>query len=91
MTLLETPLTDTHLVLPDEVKSTHASERLRLLMVSIAGFCTFLDLYATQPLLPQLRHIFHASEAAVSLTVTATTLSVALAAPFVGRRNRDSR
>lgn len=84
MTLVEMPPAEPQIVAPDEIISAHVSERLRLLMVSIAGFCTFLDLYATQPLLPQLRHIFHASEAAVSLTVTATTLAVALAAPFAG-------
>ncbi len=50
----------------------------------IAGACTFLNVYCTQPLLPQLMQTFHASEVAVSLTVGAVTLSVALAAPFVG-------
>jgi predicted MFS family arabinose efflux permease len=41
-------------------------------------------MYATQPLLPELRHIFSASEAGVSLTVTATSFGCALAAPLVG-------
>jgi len=60
------------------------TERLRLLTVSLAGFCTFLDLYATQPLLPLLQRVFHATEMSVSLTVSVTTLAVALAAPFAG-------
>ena len=56
----------------------------RLLAVALAGFCTFLDLYATQSLLPFFRQVFHASEVEVSLTVSATTIAVALIAPLVG-------
>ncbi|MGC4083985.1 MAG: MFS transporter [Vicinamibacterales bacterium] len=52
---------------------------------SWAGFTAFLDLYATQPLLPLLMRVFDASHFDVSLTVTAATLAVALAAPVVGR------
>lgn len=52
--------------------------------VIIAGFCVFLQLYATQPLLALFRDYYHASEAAVSLTVSAGTLAVALFSPFVG-------
>ncbi len=50
----------------------------------IAGACTFLNVYCTQPLLPYFQAIFHASEFAVSLTVGAVTLAVALTAPFAG-------
>jgi MFS transporter, YNFM family, putative membrane transport protein len=56
----------------------------RSLAVTFAGFCAFLGLYATQPLLPLLEQLFHASKAAVSLTLTSSTLGVALAAPFIG-------
>lgn len=56
-----------------------------LLPVVLAGFTAFLSLYATQPLLPLFQSVFGASHFAVSLTVTATTTAVALAAPFVGR------
>ncbi len=56
-----------------------------LFPVVLAGACAFLDVYATQPLLPLLEHVFHASKVAVSLTITASTMGVALAAPFVGR------
>ncbi len=52
--------------------------------VFIAGFCVFLPLYATQPLLALLRRVFAASEGEVSLTVSSATLAVALASPFVG-------
>jgi MFS transporter, YNFM family, putative membrane transport protein len=50
----------------------------------LAGMCTFLNVYCTQPLLPLLRQIFHASELAVSLTVSSTILATALTAPFIG-------
>ena len=50
----------------------------------IAGACTFLNVYCTQPLLPFLQRRFHATEVQVSLTVGAVTLSVALMAPFTG-------
>jgi MFS family permease len=50
----------------------------------IAGACTFLNVYCTQPLLPYFQKVFQASEFAVSLTVSAVTLAVALTAPFVG-------
>jgi predicted MFS family arabinose efflux permease len=51
----------------------------------IAGFCAYTTLFATQPLLPLLTQIFHASKFAVSLTVTAPPLGIALAAPAFGR------
>jgi MFS family permease len=50
----------------------------------IAGACTFLNVYCTQPLLPLFQHLFGATEVEVSFTVGAVTLSVALVAPFVG-------
>jgi YNFM family putative membrane transporter len=50
----------------------------------VAGVCTFLDVYATQSLLPFLRRFYGASEMQVSLTISATTFAIALAAPFVG-------
>ena len=50
----------------------------------IAGACTFLNVYCTQPLLPFFQQFFHATEVQVSLTVGAPTLAVALMAPFTG-------
>ena len=50
----------------------------------LAGMCTFLNVYDTQPLLPYLQRLFNASAIAVSLTVSATILAVAVASPFVG-------
>ncbi|HEX4064972.1 MAG TPA: MFS transporter [Acidobacteriaceae bacterium] len=52
--------------------------------VCVCGLFAFLNLYATQPLLPLFAHLFHASEASVGLTVSASTLGVALAAPIFG-------
>jgi predicted MFS family arabinose efflux permease len=53
--------------------------------IALAGFTAFLDLYATQPLLPLLSRVFDASQVAVSLTVTASTVAVAIGAPLIGR------
>jgi predicted MFS family arabinose efflux permease len=52
--------------------------------VCLCGVFAFLNLYSTQPLLPMLTAIFHVSKAAVGLTVSASTLGVALAAPIFG-------
>lgn len=52
--------------------------------VMLAGICAFLDVYTTQALLPHLHRVYHASEVEVSLTVSATILAVAFAAPVVG-------
>src|SRR5581483_4941658 len=54
------------------------------LAVGVSGICAFLDLYATQPLLPTLERQFNVSKAGASLTVSASTAAVALAAPFIG-------
>ncbi len=58
--------------------------RAAVLAIAVAGFATFLDLYATQPLLPLFEQIFHATKAQAGLTVSASTAAVALAAPFIG-------
>jgi len=50
----------------------------------IAGACTFINVYCTQPLLPFFQQLFHASEIEVSLTVGAVTLAVAIMAPITG-------
>jgi MFS family permease len=57
----------------------------RTFPVVLAGFAAFLDLYAPQPLLPLLTRIFGASSFAVSLTITAATIAVAVSAPLIGR------
>ncbi|BDG01885.1 MFS transporter [Anaeromyxobacter oryzae] len=52
--------------------------------VGLAGFCAFLSVYATQPLLPLLERVFGVSKAEAALTVSAPTIAVAIAAPFAG-------
>ena len=52
--------------------------------VCVCGIFAFINLYVTQPLLPLLEHIFNASKSAVGLTVSASTLGVALSAPILG-------
>jgi predicted MFS family arabinose efflux permease len=46
----------------------------------LCGMFAFIDLYCTQPLLPFLSRVFHASEARVSWTISASTLGVAFSA-----------
>src|SRR4029450_327051 len=62
-----------------------APARVPTFPIVLAGFAAFLDLYATQPLLPLLARTFDASAFQVGLTVTAPTIAVALAAPIVGQ------
>jgi YNFM family putative membrane transporter len=57
---------------------------LTIVAAMIAGACTFLNVYCTQPLLPFLQRLYNASEIKVSLTVGAVTLAVAVMAPLVG-------
>jgi MFS family permease len=52
--------------------------------VTLCGVCAFLELYCTQPLLPLLTRLFHASKTCVGMTVSAATLGVALSAPIFG-------
>jgi YNFM family putative membrane transporter len=49
----------------------------RPLAIALAGLCSFIDLYATQPLLPLFAREFDASPAQVSLAVSATTFATA--------------
>jgi YNFM family putative membrane transporter len=56
----------------------------RIIALFTAGTCTFLNVYSTQALLPTFRSVFRSSEGYVSLTVSATTIAVAIAAPAIG-------
>ncbi len=56
----------------------------RRLAVAINGFCTFLNLYSPQALLPELSREFGATAAGISTIMTASTLAVALTAPVTG-------
>ncbi len=73
---------------PAEAEQRSVRQLLRpfsgVLGVFLCGLFAFLDLYATQPILPLLQSLFGASKAAVGLTVSASTFGVAIAAPLLG-------
>ncbi len=52
--------------------------------VMIAGFCTFLNVYTPQAILPALAKTFDVPLPRTGLTITAPLLAVAFVAPFVG-------
>jgi predicted MFS family arabinose efflux permease len=56
----------------------------RHIAVALAGLGAFLNLYAPQAILPQLATEFRASPAEIATTMTATTLAIAITAPFTG-------
>jgi predicted MFS family arabinose efflux permease len=56
----------------------------RRLAVAAAGFSTFLHLYAPQALLPELAREFGVGAQQISAMITASTLAIALTAPFTG-------
>jgi MFS transporter, YNFM family, putative membrane transport protein len=57
---------------------------LRRVAVAVTGFCTFLHLYGPQALLPELALDFGVGAAQISAMITASTLAIALTAPFTG-------
>jgi MFS transporter, YNFM family, putative membrane transport protein len=61
----------------------HHSLALRL-AAGLAGYCTFINLYSPQAILPLLSGEFGAGPAEISTIMTAGTLAVALMAPFAG-------
>lgn len=65
-------------------ENSNVPTRVAIVACMAAGMCTFLNVYDTQPLLPYLQRLYHTSAIAVSFTVSATILAVALTAPFVG-------
>ena len=56
----------------------------RQLAVGLAGYCAFINLYSPQAILPLLSEEFGAGAAEISNLITASTLAVALIAPFTG-------
>lgn len=56
----------------------------RRLAVICCGLSSFLDLWATQSLLPMLARDLHATPVAVSFTVSMPPLAIALVAPWTG-------
>ena len=56
----------------------------RRIAVILCGLCSFLDLWATQSLLPMLAEELQATPVAVSFTVSMPPLAIALVAPWTG-------
>jgi MFS transporter, YNFM family, putative membrane transport protein len=56
----------------------------RRIAVGLCGFCTFINLYMPQALLPVLAQDFGVGAAEISAIITASTLAIAMTAPFTG-------
>ncbi|MDE2228887.1 MAG: MFS transporter [Alphaproteobacteria bacterium] len=56
----------------------------RAAAVWLAGFCSFLNLYAPQSILPMIRDLYGVGAVEASHLISATTLAVAIIAPFTG-------
>jgi len=56
----------------------------RALAVATCGFCSFVNLYSPQALLPELAREFGVGAGAISSLMTAGTAAIALSAPFTG-------
>jgi YNFM family putative membrane transporter len=69
---------------PDTQPDRAYPTRWAAVAVTLCGVCAFLQLYCTQPLLPLLARLFHASKTGVGMTVSAATFGVALSAPIFG-------
>jgi predicted MFS family arabinose efflux permease len=69
---------------PESQPHQAAPSWLAAAAVTLCGACAFLELYCTQPLLPLLARLFHASKTGVGMTVSAATLGVAFSAPVFG-------
>jgi predicted MFS family arabinose efflux permease len=54
------------------------------LCAGLAGYCTFINLYSPQAVLPMLSVEFGATAAQIATIMTASSLAVALSAPFAG-------
>ena len=63
-----------------------AGSQTRVIRIAagLIGFCAFLNLYSPQAILPLLSHEFGATAKDIATIMTASTLAVALIAPFSG-------
>jgi YNFM family putative membrane transporter len=57
---------------------------VRALAIATAGFSAFVNLYSPQALLPELAREFGVGAGEISMLITASTLAIALTAPFTG-------
>ena len=63
----------------------NSSQSFPRLALFLCGCAAFLNLYTTQGIFDELAASFHISAHQSNWSITAATLAVALAAPFVGR------
>jgi YNFM family putative membrane transporter len=82
-TVASPALTPSAAGLPSESSANSLRPYTQVFAAFLCGVIAFLDLYCTQPLLPMLSHVFHASEGRVSLTISASTLGVAISAALL--------
>jgi predicted MFS family arabinose efflux permease len=68
---------------PQTIDGSDLGPASRISAVFLCGAFAFLELYCTQPLLPLLSSVFHASETSVGLTISASTLGVAVSAALL--------
>ncbi|MFP8977956.1 MFS transporter, partial [Pseudomonas aeruginosa] len=66
----------------------NSSQGFPRLALFLCGCAAFLNLYTTQGIFDELAASFHISAHQSNWSITATTLAVALAAPFVCRLSR---
>jgi len=66
------------------VISNQSRVDLRRVAVALAGFTAFVNLYAPQSVLPLMSQEFAVGAVQISTALTASTLAVALTAPFCG-------
>ncbi len=71
------------LIVERDTTDPEARPASHVFAVFLCGVFAFLQLYCTQPLLPLLSQVFHASESRVSLTISASTLGVAISAALL--------
>ncbi|MGE0564251.1 MAG: MFS transporter [Pseudolabrys sp.] len=64
--------------------SPSTSYLTRNIAVGLAGYCSFVNLYSPQAILPLLSAEFGVGAAEISSLMTAGTLAIALTAPFTG-------
>jgi len=61
----------------------------QLVAVFLCGAFAFFDVYTTQPMLPMLSRVFHATEVHVGLTISASTIGVAISAVLLAVFGED--
>jgi predicted MFS family arabinose efflux permease len=66
---------------PTDATALRPTAKIALFLL---GLCALLNIYSTQPLLPELAEVFRVPVDRAAWTISATTLGVAVVAPFAG-------